>query len=219
MELFMYAVYDAPELIEHLLDCTGTFSRYIAELFAEHLSVPLQFMGEDIAGGNGAIFSPDFVRRSGLPRWRWISEPMQRKGGCFLFHTDGRYGDFLSLVFDELGADGINPIERNGCNDIFEIRERYPEKLLFGNVCCEVTLPHGNVFDVEDETLELIERVGVGGGIFIGSSSEVHDKVPRLNIQTMYEAVHEYGSFPVDVERIRRRRSEISGKLSTRRPR
>ncbi|HOV65037.1 MAG TPA: uroporphyrinogen decarboxylase family protein [Spirochaetia bacterium] len=216
MELFMYAVYDAPELVEQLLDCTGTFSRYIAEVFAENGSAPLQFMGEDIAGGTGAILRPDFVRHSGLPRWRWISKPIQDRGGFFLFHTDGRYGDFLPLVFDELGADGLNPIERNGCNDIFEIHRRYPQKLLFGNVCCEVTLPHGNVFDVEDETLELIERIGIDGGIFIGSSSEVHDLVPLKNIQVMYETVHQYGSFPIDVERIRRRRSEIRKNLSTR---
>ena len=76
-------------------------------------------------------------------------------------------------------ADGLNPIERNGCNDIFAIREAYPDKLLFGNVCCAQTLPHGTSYDVEkDETLELIEKIGPQRGIFIGSSSEVHDLVP-----------------------------------------
>ena len=54
----------------------------------------------------------------------------------FLFHSDGRYGSFLPLIFDELGADGLNPIERNRCNDIFSPRQQYPDKLLFGNVCC-----------------------------------------------------------------------------------
>ena len=85
-------------------------------------------------------------------------------GMKFLFHTDGRYGNFLPLIFDELGAEGLNPIERNGCNDIFEIRRRYPNKLLFGNVCCIHTLPHGSLGDVEDETLELIEKIGPQGG-------------------------------------------------------
>ena len=86
------------------------------------------------------------------------------------------------MIFDELGADGLNPIERNGCNDIFEIRRQYPHKLLFGNVCCAQTLPHGTPYDVEDETLELIEKIGPQGGIFIGSSSEVHDLVPVANV-------------------------------------
>lgn len=209
MELFALGIYDAPELISHIMDCTGLFSAHIARAFAEITNVPLLFMGEDIAGTTGPIFSPRFVREEGLPRWKWITEPIKEKGYKFLYHTDGRYGDFLPLIFDELGADGLNPIERNGCNDIFEIRERYPDKLLFGNVCCVHTLPHGTLGDVEDETLELIEKIGPQGGIFIGSSSEVHDAVPVENAARMYGAVHEYGTYPIDVDRIKARRKAL----------
>ena len=130
----------------------------------------------------------------------------------FLFHTDGRYGPFLPIIFDELGADGLNPIERNGCNDIFEIRRQYPHKLLFGNVCCAQTLPYGTPYDVEDETLELIEKIGPQGGIFIGSSSEVHDLVPVANVVSMYRTVHEYGHYPIDIDRIRARRAALRRK-------
>jgi hypothetical protein len=83
-------------------------------------------------------------------------------------------------------------------------------------VCCEVTLPLGNIYDVEDETLELIERVGPQGGICIGSSSEVHDLVPAENVMKMYETVHKYGIYPIDIERIRKRRKEIKDKLHLR---
>jgi hypothetical protein len=191
------------------MDCTGTFSAHIARAFAEVSNVPLLFMGEDIAGTTGPIFSPKFVRAEGLPRWKWITEPVKEKGFKFLYHTDGRYGNFLPLIFEELEADGLNPIERNNCNDIFEISEQYPDRLLFGNVCCIHTLPHGTTGDVEDETLELIEKIGPRGGIFIGSSSEVHDAVPVENAATMYRTVHEYGSYPLDLDRIRARRRQL----------
>jgi uroporphyrinogen-III decarboxylase len=133
-----------------------------------------------------------------------------------LFHADGICGELLPIIFSEFGADGLNPIERNGCNDIFEIRKHYPDKLLFGNVCCAVTLPGGNIYDVEDETLELIEKIGPQGGILIGSSGEIHDLVPPENVVTMYETIHEYGIYPIDVERIRKRRTGIKDKLKTR---
>ena len=218
MELFALAIYDAPELLAHIMDCTGLFSAYIARAYAEVSQVPLLFMGEDIAGTTGPIFSPKFVRAQGLPRWKWISDPIKEKGMKFLYHTDGRYGKFLPLIFDDLGADGLNPIERNQCNDIFEIRRQYPHKLLFGNVCCIHTLPHGSLGDVEDETLELIEKIGPQAGIFIGSSSEVHDAVPVNNAVKMYQTVHEYGTFPIDLERIQARRMELrsSGELKLR---
>jgi len=216
MELFATAIYDAPELVAHVMDCTGKFSAYIAQAYAENASSPLLFMGEDICGVTGLIFSPDFLREQALPRWRWIMDPVKNKGYSFLFHTDGRYGAGLPLILDELDADGLHPVERNGCNDIFEIRRRYPGKLLFGNVCCAVTLPHGNIYDVEDETLEIIEKLGPHGGIFIGSSSEVHDLVPPENAAIMYETVHEYGTYPIDVERIQTRRHQIKDKLKVR---
>jgi len=216
MELFCQGIYDAPELVSHIMDCTGKFSAYIAQVYAEHPSSPLMFMGEDICGSSGPIFSPQFILEEGVPRWHWIMDPIHEAGLKFLFHTDGHYGAALPIIFDTLGADGLNPIERNGCNDIFALHERYPDKLLFGNVCCEVTLPLGNVFDVEDETLELLERIGPDGGLFIGSSSEVHDQVPLVNAEALYRTVHEYGSYPIDVERIRARRREIRGRLDTR---
>jgi uroporphyrinogen-III decarboxylase len=216
MELFAMATYDAPELISHVMDCTGRFSSYIAQVYADHASAPLLFMGEDICGSSGPIFSPTWLSDEALPRWRWIMEPVRNRGHSFLFHTDGRYGAALPLILENLDADGLHPIERNGCNDIFELREQYPHKLLFGNVCCEVTLPLGNSYDVEDETLELIERLGPHGGVFIGSSSEVHDKVPPENAETMYRTVHEFGVYPIDVDRIRKRRHEIWEKLRTR---
>lgn len=212
MELFSEAIYDAPELLAHVMDCTGLFSAHVARAYAEITKTPILFMGEDIAGSTGPIFSPKFVKEEGLPRWRWISEPIKEKGYKFLFHTDGRYGNFLKLIFDEFEADGLNPIERNNCNDIFEIRQQHPDKLLFGNVCCVNTLPHGTLGDVEDETLELIEKIGPQGGIFIGSSSEVHEHVPVANAEKMYQTVHNYGAYPIDLDRIRARRLELRQK-------
>lgn len=216
IELFMTAIYDAPELVSHIMDCTAKFSAYIAKAFAENASAPLMFMGEDCACVTGPMFSPKFIRQQALPRWKWIMEPVKKKGFKFLFHTDGRCSELLPIIFDEFNADGFNPIERNGCNDIFAIRKRYPHKLLFGNVCCAVTLPHGSICDVEDETLELIEKIGPQGGIFIGSSGEVHDLVPVENAVKMYETVHKYGIYPIDLDKIRKRRNEIKDKLKTR---
>jgi uroporphyrinogen-III decarboxylase len=212
MALFCQGLYDAPELVNHILDCCGLFSAYIAQTYAQVGTVPLLFMGEDIATTTGPIFKPAMVRQMALPRWRWIADPVRQAGMKFLYHTDGRYGSFLSLIFDELGADGLNPVERNGCNDIFEIRRQYPHKLLFGNICCAQTLPYGEPGDVEDETLELIEKIGPQGGIFIGSSSEVHDLVPVANTVTMYRTVHDYGQYPIDVEAIRARRAALRRK-------
>lgn len=197
MTLFCEAIYEAPELVDRLMEVCGTFSQYIAEVFAENPSAPLMFMGEDVAGSSGPVFSPQFIRQKALPIWKKIAKPIRDKGMKFLYHTDGKAEKILPIVVNEFGADGFNPIERNGCNDIFEIREKYPRTLLFGNVCCEVTLPFGTPQEVENETLELVERLGPAGGILIGSSSEVHDLIPVENALRMYQTVRKFGSYPI----------------------
>jgi uroporphyrinogen-III decarboxylase len=197
MSLFCEAIYEAPELVDRLVEVCGTFSQYIAEVYAENPSSPLMFMGEDVSGSSGLIFSPQFIRQKALPIWRKIAQPIRDKGLKFLYHTDGKAEKILPIVVNEFGADGFNPIERNGCNDIFEIREKYPHTLLFGNVCCEVTLPFGTLQEVENETLELVERIGPQGGILIGSSSEVHDSIPVENVLRMYQTVQKYGHYPI----------------------
>ena len=216
MEMFSMLIYDAPELVDQLLAVMGEYARCLAQVYAENDTPPLQFMGEDIAGTGGPIFSPAFIEDKCLPLWKKIAEPMRARGGKFIYHTDGRYGDLLNLIFDKFGADCLNPIERCGCNDIFDIFKKYPDKFFFGNVCCETTLPFGNRWDVEDETLELIELMGPTQKLFIGSSSEAHEKIPLINIETMYGIVHEYGEYPIDIDRIRSRRAEIKSKLELR---
>ena len=214
MELLMSMVYEAPELAMHIVDCMATLSAYIARIYAEQASSPLFFMGEDICHRTGPIIGPEFLRTQMVPHWKRIMEPIHAKGYKFIFHSDGRYGPTLPVVFRDFGADGLHPIERNGCNDIFEIHAAYPDKFLLGNVCCSVTLPEGNVFDVEDEALELIERLGPEGRFFAGSSSEVHERVPPEHAEAMYRTFHEYGTYPINLERIRSRRRELVGKLA-----
>jgi hypothetical protein len=217
MELFSLLIYDVPEIADHIIECCGAYGETLTQAYTELPgAVPIQFMGEDIAGSNGPIFDPSYIREHALPWWRRFAEPIRNQDGIFIYHTDGQYERLLGLLLEELGAEGLNPIERNGCNDIFAIYEQYPQTAYFGNVCCEVTLPYGNRYDVEDETLELIERIGPTGRICIGSSSEVHEQIPLLNIETMYSTVHEYGTYPIDIDRIRRRRGEISSRLETR---
>jgi len=199
MTMFCEMIYEAPELVDRLIEVCGTFAQYIAEVYAENPSAPLLFMGEDIASKHGPIFSPDFIRQKALPMWKRIAHPVKDKGFKLLFHTDGRVKEVLPLIVNELQADGFHPVERNGCNDIFEIRRMYPRTLLFGNVCAEITLPYGTPDAVEKETLEIIEKIGPQGGILIGSSGEIHELVPVENALRMYETVHRYGKYPITI--------------------
>jgi hypothetical protein len=40
----------------------------------------------------------------------------------------------------------------------------------------------------------------------------VHDHIPVENAVKMYQTVHEYGAYPIDIERIRTRRTVLRNK-------
>jgi len=61
MTLLCQAIYEAPELVDRLLEVCGTFSQYIAEVFGENTSAPLMSMGEDIAGRFSLEFQEGFL--------------------------------------------------------------------------------------------------------------------------------------------------------------
>jgi hypothetical protein len=64
-------------------------------------SAPLLFMGEDVAGKHGPIFSPDFIRGKALLIWKRIAKPGKDKGHKFLYHTDGRGIEILPIIVNE----------------------------------------------------------------------------------------------------------------------
>jgi uroporphyrinogen decarboxylase len=115
------------------------------------------------------------------------------------FHTDG----YVMEIADDLlatGICGLNPIEPLAGNDIGELKRRYGDRLvLIGNIDCSQTLPLGSVEDVRRAVRECLRAAGHGGGLFIGSSSEIVPATPVENILAFYEACHEYGTYPLSV--------------------
>ncbi|AOQ23635.1 hypothetical protein MTAT_12170 [Moorella thermoacetica] len=201
--LFFETMIEAPELIDYLLDVTTTFQEILAEVHAENPTSPVFFMNDDIAGTHGPIFSPKWLRENMLPRWQRVYKPAKAAGLKCCFHSDGNLNLLMDLLVNELKIDGLNPIEVNAGMDIRKIRRQYPHLLLFGNVCCATTLPHGTVEDVQQEVKGLLRDIAPTGGLFLGSSSEVHDLVPIENAVTMYKTAKQFGKYPIDVETLK----------------
>ena len=213
MELLMTAVSDAPELIRHILDCMAELSVCVARVYAERSTSPLFFMGEDICHRTGPIISPAWLRANVLPQWRRIhaADPCQGIEVHLPHRRTLRAGPAADLGGTRRRWPASHRAQR--LQRYLRYPRQYPQKFLFGNVCCSVTLPRGNAFDVErrDSRTHRTARAR-RARYFIGSSSEVHNLVPLENAETMYRTVHDYGTYPLDIDGIQRRRREIEGK-------
>ncbi len=200
LQLFSEATLLAPDLVSQILDVTTEWARILAEVYAEHPTAPAFLVGEDIAWKEGTIFSPAWLRREAFPRLRYVLEPLRSAGIKCIYHSDGDLNAVLDDLVHDVAIDGLNPIEPGAGMDIRAIRRSYPHLVLLGNIDTSGVLVFGTPAEVEAAVRELIRDVAPGGGLLIGSSSEVHAHVPTENVLAMYRAVRRHGRYPIAVD-------------------
>lgn len=200
VELFSYAIYDARDDVERLLWSMTEHMVAVCEAAAANPALgPLFFIGDDIAYKGSLLYSPAFLRETFVRQLAACCEPLKRAGYRVIFHSDGYVMEVLDDMI-EAGIDGLNPIEPLAGMDIAYLKRRYGRNLiLVGNVDCSQTLPRGSVGDVIEATKDCLRAAAKGGGLFIGSSSEIVPVTPLENILAFYDACREYGKYPIDL--------------------
>lgn len=197
LEFFSYAVYDHFDEVQRILDVNMRNAVMVAEACAEQKLCPLYFTGDDIAYKNKLLFSPSLLRRTFIPMLAACCRPLKEAGIKVIYHSDG----YLMPIIDDLiaiGVDGINPIEPIAGMDIGVLKKKYYGRLiLVGGLDCSQILPLGSVKEVEQAVINILRTAGPGGGLFIGSSSEVTPSTPLENVLAYCRTVHERGRYPI----------------------
>ena len=198
-ELFSYAIYDDPRNIERILEIETENAYQMAKAAAEAQLCPIYFIGDDVAYKGALLYSPDFLRKTFIQSLKKCVEPVKAAGQKLIFHSDGYVMEILDDML-EVGIDGLNPIEPLAGMDIGLLKKRYGKRLvLVGNVDCSQVLPRGTVDEVIEATKQCLRDAGHGGGLIIGSSSEIVPSTPVENIVAFYETCREWGRYPLRV--------------------
>ena len=196
--IFLEALAFAPELCERYLDYRVRKGLKFIDHFAA-MGVDCIFDGEDLAGNQGALFSPDCYRGMYMPRFLELSRVCRRHGMRYLRHTDGNIMRFADDFLLSSGFDGYQSIDPSAGMDRALIKERYGDRVtLMGNVDCGRALHLGTREDVKRETLDVLRTLSPGGGHILSSSNTIHSHVPYENFMTMLEVAHRYGTYPID---------------------
>jgi len=198
-ELFSYAIYDDPVNVERILEIETESAYRLAKAAARAQLSPIYFIGDDVAYKGALLYSPEFLRRTFIKSLKRCIEPVKAAGLKVIFHSDGYVMEILDDMIDA-GIDGLNPIEPLAGMDIAYLKKRYGKNLvLVGNVDCSQVLPLGTVRDVITATKQCLRDAGHGGGLLIGSSSEIVPCTPVENILAFYETCRTCGTYPLEV--------------------
>ena len=152
---------------------------------------------DDIADKNFPLISPDQFREFINPYNRRLVERAHEKGLKVIRHSDGNLWPLLDILLDT-GYDGLNPLEPQAGMDLKRVKDYCGDRLcLLGNIDCIELLPEGRPDEVRAAVRQAIRDAGEGGGLIICSSNSLHPGVKPENCRAMFEAVHEYGQYPL----------------------
>jgi len=207
LEKWLMNFYDDPDfnmaLMEKIMHIQMGVDRIVIDKIGKYLTY-FRFNGEDTGTQKGPLYSPDIFREYTMPRvmneWQTAKKLFlqQNPNGKIAIHSCGSIIKFIPS-FIEMGADVINPIQTNAENmDTEVIGREFGAKVSFhGAIDSQDVLEHGTPESVKEEVRKTMINLGVGGGYICAPSHNIQASVPVENTLALYEAVQEYGRYPL----------------------
>ena len=194
-EQFLIDMIERPAWAECMLEKLKQRNMLKAIALAE-AGADLITSGDDVANQKAMMFAPDLWRKMMLSRWKEIWQTIKSiNPNCKInYHSDG---NVIEIVGDliEAGLDILNPLQPE-CLDIDAVHRRYGDRLTFdGCIGTQSTMPWGTPEGVRARVKEVIEKYGQNGGLFIKPTHVLEPEVPLENIDALFEACQEYGTF------------------------
>jgi uroporphyrinogen decarboxylase len=193
LDQFIYLELEDPELIERWVEAQhqATLRRLQAEGNRFSIS-PVAWVFADIAFKNHLMFSKHYLKTHGyFRRLAEIMDVYRSQGLLVIFHSDG---DITSIVPEliEAGASAIAPVDTPAGMDVVRLKAELGDRLAFVGGLDLGLLSAGTPKQVRQEAERLIQTVGKGGGLVLGSSSEeLYETIPEENILAMWETAWE----------------------------
>lgn len=163
-----------------------------AEHFAK-VAVDVLHIGDDVADENGLLFDPETWRIEFKPRLKQIIDTAKHIKPDILIEYHGE-GNLVEIIPDliEIGVDILNPIEPESV-DSYALKETFGDQLSFrGGLSIATTLPNGSEEDVRVQTLELMKRMGQGGGFILSPTQSIDTNIPWNNFEMFVKTVISY---------------------------
>ncbi|MFC1634681.1 uroporphyrinogen decarboxylase family protein [Planctomycetota bacterium] len=178
-----------PDLTQEMLRRSTEFSVALSEEACQQFDLDWLWLGDDAAGQQSMLMSPDTWRQMVKPFLKQNAEVGKRHGLYVAFHSCGAIRSIIEDLI-EIGVDVLNPIQCNcpGMNPL-ELKKEFGKKLAFmGGVDTQGILPNGTAYQVRKATAELLEGMSTyGGGYIFAASHTIPPETPDDNIFAMYD--------------------------------
>ncbi len=193
-ENLCYILSDEPECLAGLFQGSVDFFKKTMDQLVG-TGIDGIFVSEDMGFATGPFFSAEIFRKYIFPFQKEMMEHAKKLGFNVILHSDGN----LNEILDDLMAmhySAYHPFERKAAMDIFAVREKYPDTVLFGNIDSKVTLAEGDMDVIRRDVVECISKLGTRGRYILSSDHSINDGIDPDTIIKLVEIVKKEGRFP-----------------------
>ena len=162
----------------------------------------LQVFHDDYDGQLCPIISPDIWNNIVLPKMTNISKQLKKYTKAkILCHACGSVSARINDMANA-GVEILNPIQvtAKSMSDNKKLKEEFGDIMTFwGGIDTQRVLNLGSVEDVKREVKTRIRDLAPGGGYIVAAVHNIQRDVPPQNIIALFEAVDEYGKYPINL--------------------
>jgi uroporphyrinogen decarboxylase len=200
LEQWLCDLLTAPGFCEAVLDQVLKYWLDWFRLFLDEAAdaVDVIMIGDDLAGQDGPIFSPEIYRRLVKPRQKRLVQYIRsRTRAKIWYHTCGSCLAHIPELIDN-GIHILNPVQVGARGmDPRELKRRFGRNLSFWGGGCESQriLPRGTVADVEMNVKENLAALMPGGGYVFAGVHNIQGEVPPENIVALFDTACSYGKY------------------------
>lgn len=188
---YLLDFYDAPELMEQVLDTTRKVNLAFLEYFNNS---PSDIFIVNLSGASTSIISPNFFKRWVFPELLWLSEHI--KPGKYLgFHSTGKVREILPLMI-EAKPDFILRFESprfGGDISLGEAKQKYGDKIcLMGGYDPHFFVDY-SLEDMCDEARRCIDEAAKDGGYILATTDAIPEGANWEDIRCVVQTAKESG--------------------------
>ncbi len=177
----------ANEVLKRVTDFFIDFS--IKTLQAADGLVDIAFVGDDLAGQEGLLMSPELYKNMIKPHHKRLYDTLKQFDVKLMYHSDGAIHHLVPELMDA-GIDILEALQFDAKGmDPEMLKNNYGDRLSFhGGISVQSTLPFKKPQDVIDEVNERFRVLGKNGGYILAPSHAIQTGTPPENVNALFES-------------------------------
>ena len=200
LERWFMDMVENPGFCQALLDKTLEFWLDYFDGFLAEVGdlVDIVMIGDDLAGQNGPLFSPDFYRKVVKPRQKRLVRHIKSLTNAKIwYHTCGACYKYIPELIDN-GIDILNPVQIGLVDmDPRKLKEKFGKRLVFwgGAIDAQHVLPFAKPEEIRNGVRSNLEIFKTGGGYVFNNVHNIQVGVPPENIVALFDSAYEFGFY------------------------